>query len=71
MLLEEATRQNLYMIKQAMVGDEEYFKETIEGTRLEAIKNIAKYQKQTKKIERQQNSQEKHTRRRPGTQEKT
>ena len=32
-----------------MAGDEEYSKETIEGTRLEAVENIAKYQEQTKK----------------------
>ena len=49
MLPEEATHQCLRVIKQAMAEDEEYSKETIEGTRLEAIKNIAKYQEQTKK----------------------
>jgi hypothetical protein len=48
MLPEEATHQCLRVIKQAMAEDEEYSKETIEGTRLEAIKNIAKYQEQTK-----------------------
>ena len=37
------------MIKQAMAEDEKYSKETIEGTRLEVVENIAKYQEQTKK----------------------
>ena len=32
-----------------MAEDEEYSKETIEGTRLEAVENITKYQDQTKK----------------------
>ena len=32
-----------------MAEDEEYSKETIEGTRLEAVKNITKYQEQPKK----------------------
>ena len=48
MLPEEATHQSLRVIKQAMAEDEEYSKGTIEGTRLEAVKNIAKYQEQTK-----------------------
>jgi hypothetical protein len=32
-----------------MTEDEEYSKETIEGTRLEVVENITKYQQQTKK----------------------
>jgi len=31
-------------MKQALAVDEEYSKETIEGTRLESVENIAKYQ---------------------------
>ena len=46
---EEAKHQSLHVIKQALVEDEEYSKETIEGTRLEAVENITKYQDQTKK----------------------
>ena len=33
MLLEEARHQSLHVIKQTLVEDEEYSKETIEGTR--------------------------------------
>ena len=36
-------------MKQALAADKEYFKETIEGTRLDTMENIAKYQEQTKK----------------------
>ena len=36
-------------MKHVLVADEEYSKETIEGTRLEAVENITKYQEQTKK----------------------
>jgi hypothetical protein len=36
-------------MKQALAADEEYSKETIEGTKLEAVENIAKYQEQTRK----------------------
>ena len=36
-------------MKQALAVDEEYSKETIKGTRLEAVQNITKYQEQTKK----------------------
>jgi hypothetical protein len=32
------------VIKQALAVDEEYSKETIEGTRLEVVQNITKYQ---------------------------
>ena len=49
MLLVEAMHQSLRVIKQALAEDEEYSKETIEGTRLEAVENITKYQDQTKK----------------------
>jgi len=49
MLPEEARHQSLHVIKQALAEDEEYSKETIEGTRLEAVENITKYQDQTKK----------------------
>jgi hypothetical protein len=31
-------------MRQAMAKDEEYSKETIEATRLEAIENVTKYQ---------------------------
>jgi hypothetical protein len=44
MLPEEIKHQSLRTIRQAMVEDEEYSKKTIEGTRLEAVENIAKYQ---------------------------
>jgi hypothetical protein len=44
MLPEEIKHQNLHATRQALALDEEYSKETIEGTRLEAIKNITKYQ---------------------------
>ena len=37
MLPEEARHQSLRVIKQALANDKEYSKETIEGTRLEAI----------------------------------
>ena len=48
-LPEQARHQSLRVIKQALTEDEEYSKETIEGTRLEAVENITKYQDQTKK----------------------
>ena len=35
-------------MKQALAVDEEYSKETIEGTRLESVENIAKYQEETR-----------------------
>ena len=44
MLPEEARHQSLRVIKQALANDEEYSKKTIEGTRLEAIESITKYQ---------------------------
>jgi hypothetical protein len=49
MLPKEIKRQSLRVIRQTMVEDEEYSKETIEATRLEAMENITKYQNQTKK----------------------
>ena len=36
-------------MKQTLAVDEEYSKETIEGSRLEAVENINKYQEQTRK----------------------
>jgi hypothetical protein len=36
-------------VKHALAINEEYSKETIEGTRLEAVENIRKYQDQTRK----------------------
>ena len=49
MLPEEIKHQSLRVMKQALVADEEYSKETIEGTRLEVVENISKYQGQTRK----------------------
>jgi hypothetical protein len=49
MLLEEANHQSLCVMKHALATDKEYPKETIEGTRLEAVENISKYQEQTRK----------------------
>ena len=49
MLPEEIKHQILRVIKQALAEDEEYSKETIEGTRLEVVENMTKYQEQTKK----------------------
>jgi hypothetical protein len=43
MLPEEIKHQSLCAIRQTLEEDEEYSKETIEGTRLEAVKNITKY----------------------------
>jgi len=37
------------VLKHTLAQDEEYSKETIEGTRLEAVQNISKYQDQTRK----------------------
>ena len=70
MLPEEARHQSLRVIKQALAEDEDYSKETIEGTRLEAVENITKYQDQTKKW-RQQSDQKNHTRWRPSPQKET
>ena len=49
MLLKEIKHQSLRIIKQALAEDEEYSKEMLEGTRLEAVENITKYQEQTNK----------------------
>jgi hypothetical protein len=49
MLSKETKHQSLRTMKQALAADEEYSKETIEGTKLEAVENIAKYQEQTRK----------------------
>jgi hypothetical protein len=43
MLPEEIKHQSLRAIRQALAEDEEYSKETIESTRLDAIENITKY----------------------------
>lgn len=42
MLLEEIKHSSLRSMRQAMAEDLEYAKETIEGTRLEAVENITK-----------------------------
>ena len=42
MLPEEIKHQSLRVMKHVLVVDEEYFKETIESTRLEAVENITK-----------------------------
>ena len=44
MLPEEIKHQSLQVMKQTLAVDEEYSKETIEGSRLEAVENINKYQ---------------------------
>jgi hypothetical protein len=49
MLPEEIKHQSLRVMKQDLAAKEEYSKETIEGTRLEAMENIVKYQEQTRK----------------------
>ena len=49
MLPKEIKHQSLRVMKQVLAADEEHSKETIEGTRLEAVENITKYQEQTKK----------------------
>jgi hypothetical protein len=49
MLLEEINHESLRAIQQTMAEDEQYSNETIEGTRLEAVDNILKYQDQTNK----------------------
>jgi hypothetical protein len=36
-------------MKQSLATDEEYSKEAIEGSRLEAVENVNKYQEQTRK----------------------
>jgi hypothetical protein len=49
MLPKEIKYQSLRTIKQALVEGDKYSKETIEGTKLEGVDNISKYQQQTKK----------------------
>ena len=49
MLPEEIKHQSLRVMKQVLAADEEYSKETIEGTRLEAAENITQYQEQTRR----------------------
>jgi hypothetical protein len=49
MLPEEAKVRSLRVLKQTLAQDEEYSKETIEGTRPQAVQNINKYEEQTKK----------------------
>jgi len=41
--------QSLGTMKQLLTEDEGYYKETIEGTRLEAAENINKYRQETKR----------------------
>ena len=49
MMPEEIKHQSLRSTKQLLAEDEEYCKETLESTRLEAVENIIKYQQETKK----------------------
>ena len=49
MLPKEIKHLSLHVIKKALAEDEEYYKETIKGTRLEVVENITKYQEQTRK----------------------
>ena len=49
MMPKEIKHESLRTTSQLMLQDEEYAKETIEAIRLEVVKNIAKYQSQTKK----------------------
>jgi hypothetical protein len=48
MLSEEIKNQSLRTMKQLLAEDEGYCKEIVEGTRLEAMENINKYQQETK-----------------------
>jgi hypothetical protein len=48
-------------MKQLLVEDEGYCKETLEALRLEVVENISKYQQETKKWERPQGHMERHT----------
>jgi transposase InsO family protein len=43
MLPEKIKHKSLHTVRQTMAEDEEYSKETIKATRLEAVENIAKY----------------------------
>ena len=49
MLPEEIKHQSLWVMKQTLAADEEYSKEMIEGSGLEEVENINKYQEQTRK----------------------
>jgi hypothetical protein len=49
MLPKEIKHQSLQVMKQVLAADEEYSKETIEGTRLEEVEYITKYQEQTRR----------------------
>ena len=49
MLPEEIKHQSLHSMKHQVTEDEDYCKEILESTRLEAVENIAKYQQETKK----------------------
>jgi hypothetical protein len=49
MLPEDMKHQSLRVMKQVLAADEEYSKEMIKGTRLEAVENITKYQEQTRR----------------------
>jgi len=49
MLPKEIKHQSLRVMKQVLTADEEYSKETIKDTRLEAVENITKYQEQTRR----------------------
>jgi hypothetical protein len=49
MLPEEIKHQSLRVVKQVLATYEEYSKEIIEGTGLEAVENIIKYQEQTRR----------------------
>jgi hypothetical protein len=49
MLPEEIKHQSLRATKDILRSDEEYAKETLEETRLDAVENINKYQQQTRK----------------------
>jgi len=49
MLPKEIKHHSLQVMKQTLATDEEYSKETIKGSRLEAVENSNKYQEQTRK----------------------
>jgi len=49
MLPKQIKHQILRSMKQQLAKDEDYCKETLESTRLEAVENITKYQQETKK----------------------
>jgi hypothetical protein len=49
MLPEEIKHQSLRSMQQSLAEDEEYAKEIVEGIRLDVVRNIYKYQAETKK----------------------